>query len=86
MTHRALYLIAGDIQRDWQRLNKTFPYAAPYCQAMQRLNQITDDYGADSGRSIVLYFLSNAATWRGDTAKRIKTELKDIVRSTGYKI
>ena len=39
---------------------------------------INDNYGVDSGKSIVLYFLSNASTWRGETAKRIKKELKSL--------
>jgi hypothetical protein len=33
----------------------------------------------DTGKSIVLYFLSNAGTWRGETAKRVKAELKKMV-------
>jgi hypothetical protein len=32
--------------------------------------------GFDSARSVVLYFLSNASSWRGDVAKRVKAELK----------
>jgi hypothetical protein len=35
----------------------------------------------DSGRSIVAYFLSNASTWRGETAKRIKLELNKMLKS-----
>jgi len=65
--------IAREIILDWRK-----PYfgAVPYLNAMRCLDTITDDYGADSGKSIVLYFLSNATTWRGDTARRIKAELK----------
>lgn len=33
-------------------------------------------YGYDDGKSIVMYFLSNATAWRGDTARAIKAELK----------
>ena len=50
----------------------------PYLGAMFSLDKITDPYGADSGKSIVLYFLSNATTWRGETAKRVKAELKKL--------
>jgi hypothetical protein len=32
----------------------------------------------DSAESIVAYFLSNAATWRGADARRIKAELKAL--------
>jgi hypothetical protein len=47
---------------------------------MGSLDEITDNYGQDSAESIVLYFLSNATTWRGETARRIKTELKGFVK------
>ena len=71
---RPLYEIANEIRKDWG--NKLSPYAKPYLDAMATLNSIKDNYMYDSGKSVVLYFLSNAATWRGETAKRIKKELK----------
>lgn len=74
-THKPLYLYAGTIKRDWG----TVDYAAkPYLDAMYSLDQITDNYGADSARTIVAYFLSNASTWRGQTAREVKKELKKI--------
>ena len=75
---RPIHEIAREIRRDWPR-----PYfgAVPYLNAMVLLDHITDAYGADSGRSIVLYFLSNAATWKGETARRIKAELKSILKA-----
>jgi hypothetical protein len=74
---RSIAAIAQEISRDW-----TKPYfgAVPYLQAMYSLDDITDDYGADSGKSIVLYFLSNASTWKGETARRIKAELKAMAK------
>ena len=45
------------------------------------LKSINDKYGADSGKSIVLYFLSNATTWRGSDARRIKQELKQMTKT-----
>jgi len=74
---RPIYEIAYEIRRDWKK-----PYfgAAPYLDAMCSLNSVTDNYMYDSGKSIVLYFLSNANTWRGDTAKRVKAELKAMVK------
>lgn len=73
---RPIHEIAEEIARDWKH-----PYfgAIPYLGAMRELDSITDNYGADSARSIVLYFLSNAATWRGDVARRVKAELKSLV-------
>lgn len=85
-TQRPLYEIATEIRRDWAAQKKQFPYAAPYREAMADLTHISDMYGADTAQSVVLYFLSNAATWRGDTAKRVKQELKDIVKANGYKL
>ena len=77
-SYRTLSSIARDISRDWKR-----PYygAVPYLRAMQCLSTISDTYGYDSAKSIVLYFLSNAGTWRGETARQIKAELKAILAS-----
>lgn len=65
--------IAQKIRRDWG--GKVNFAAKPYLEAMMSLDSIKDDYGADSGQSIVAYFLSNASSWRGETAKAIKAEL-----------
>ncbi len=74
---RSIATIAREIRKDWHN-----PYfgAVPYLQAMLSLDSINDDYGADSGESIVLYFLSNATTYRGETARRLKAELKAILK------
>ena len=76
-TNRPLYEIANEISNDWKK-----PYfgAIPYLQAMECLNSIKDNYGFDSGKTIVLYFLGNASTWKGETAKRIKAELKAMCK------
>jgi len=74
-TNRPLYEIAAEIRKDWK---KVYFGAVPYLDAMQTLDRIEDNYIMDSGKSIVLYFLCNAGTWRGDTARRVKAELKAI--------
>lgn len=75
MTQRPIHTIASEILQDWKR-----PYfgAVPYLSAMQSLDSIDDSYGYDDARSIVLYFLSNATTWRGAKAREIKAELKAL--------
>ena len=74
-TVRPLHVIARDIYQSWPKVN----YAAkPYLEAMRDLSSINDRYGYDDARSIVLYFLSNAASFKGDTAKILKLELKTI--------
>jgi hypothetical protein len=76
---RSLQVIANEIKDDWKAQGKGFATAAPYRDAMHHLTLITDSYYQDSGKSIVNYFLANAGSWRGDVARRIKTELKGMV-------
>ena len=64
--------LARLIRQHWPRVNYA---AAPYLQAMASLHSIADNYGYDSGRSIVRYFLANASSFRGPVAKEIKAEL-----------
>lgn len=74
--NRPLNEIARDIRKDWKN-----PYfgARPYLDAMRTLDSINDNYGFDSAKTIVRYFLANASTWRGETARNIKKELKAMV-------
>ena len=77
-TTRPLYEIANEIRQDWKATSKNGIYfgAKPYLDAMSTLNSVHENYLEDTGKSIVLYFLANANTYRGETAKRIKKELK----------
>lgn len=75
--NRPVYEIANEIKTDWG--TKLSPYAKPYVQAMECLQSVESPYGQDSGKEIVLRFLCNAGSWRGETAKRVKTELKQMV-------
>ena len=74
---RALNTIAREIKSDWAKINYG---AVPYLQAMQGLSSINDMYYYDSAKTIVLYFLSNASSWKGDKAKAIKAELKAMLK------
>lgn len=76
-TARPLREIAAEIRKDWAR-----PYfgAVPYLDAMRSLDDVRGSYGADSAASVVRYFLSNATTWRGETARRVKAELKTMIK------
>jgi hypothetical protein len=74
---RQLYEIASEIRKEWPNAN----YAAvPYLEAMRSMASVNDTYGLDDGKTIVLYFLANAGTWRGEAAKRIKAELRELVK------
>lgn len=76
--YRKLSVIAREIKRLW---NPVYFGAVPYLDAMLSLESISDNYGLDSAESIVLYFLANAGTWRGEDARRIKAELKSILKN-----
>ena len=73
-----LSAIATIIQKDWKIVNSS---AVPYLQAMHAIRSIEDHYGAVSGRAVVVYFLGNARTWRGDTAKAVKAKLNHLLKS-----
>jgi hypothetical protein len=78
-TTRPLYEIAREIRSDWSKQGKGINYGAkPYLDAMASLDSIDSNYGADSAKSVVCYFLANAGTYRGETAKRVKAELKKM--------
>lgn len=74
---RTLKEIALEIRADWKN-----PYfgAVPYINAMALTNSVDDNFFADSGRDVVIYFLANASTWKGETARRIKKELNQMVK------
>jgi hypothetical protein len=74
---RPIYRIAAEIMREWKNPN----YAAiPYLEAMVSIGDINEMYYSDTAKSVVLYFLANASTWRGPVARRIKAELKEMVK------
>ena len=74
---RQVKTIANEILKNWKK-----PYygAMPYLEAMQNLHTINDMYMYDDGKSIVRYFLANASTFKGDDAKRLKLELKSMLK------
>lgn len=75
---RSLNTIAREIRSNWAK-----PYfgAVPYLDAMGSLDTMQDKFYYDDAQSVVLYFLANAATWRGETARRIKAELNAMLKA-----
>jgi hypothetical protein len=72
LTSLPLGKLAESIAVDWK--NVWFG-ARPYLDAMLTLDSINQNFGLDSGREIVTYFLANAQTYRGENARRLKAEL-----------
>jgi hypothetical protein len=69
--------IAYAIAKDW---NNVSPYALDYLNAMKDIQDINGSYYADSAKSVVMYFLANASSYRGDNARAYKALLKDMVK------
>lgn len=43
-------------------------------------NNPNDHYGYDLGKDLIKHFLTAARTWRGETARRVKQELKTMLK------
>jgi len=73
---RELHVIAQEIRKEWKKVHYT---ADPYVSAMSMLSGMNDRYISEDADSIVLRFLSNAGSFRGEAARRIKAELKEML-------
>jgi len=74
--------IAYLIKKDWRKTAKNGIYfgAVPYLEAMTTLSNVNQTYIAESGKSIVIYFLANAQTWKGEVAKAVKAHLNKLIK------
>ena len=75
---RTIREIAYEIKKDW---TKVYFGAVPYLEAMYQLETINDKYMFDNAKSVLLYFLSNATTWKGEKAREIKKELNAMLKA-----
>lgn len=69
--------IADVINNDWKNSHIS---ARPYLEAMYHLKSVKDNFYQDSGKSIVIYFLSNANQWKGVVAREVKKELNKRIK------
>ena len=69
--------IAHAIAKDWNNIS---PYAKDYLEAMKEIRSVEDNYYADSAKSVILYFLANASTYRGENARAYKALLKEMIK------
>jgi hypothetical protein len=74
---RSIKEIAQEINDDWKNV---YFGAVPYLNAMFELKTLDDKFIYENGRDIVVRFLANAGSWRGETARRIKKELKEMLK------
>lgn len=76
---RSLEDIAADIRAHWRPVHGS---AEPYVAAMEKLDKVTNRYGANSAVAVLAYFQGAAATWKGPDAKRIKVEIETLLKGT----
>ena len=71
--------IAREIKQTWKNV---YFGAEPYLQAMATIESSDKDapYMLETTEDIVIYFLANATYWRGEDARRIKAELKSMIK------
>ena len=71
--------IAREIKQTWKNV---YFGAKPYLQAMATIDSSDKNapYMLETAEDIVIYFLANAQTWRGEDARRIKAELKSMIK------
>lgn len=78
--YRPIHEIAQEIALDHRQQGRQVYFGAvPYLEAARSLNSMTDSYGLDSAESILIYLLSNLGTWKGETARRVKAEIKAML-------
>ena len=71
--------IAREVKQIWKNV---YFGAVPYLQAMLTIESSDKHapYLYEDAETIVLYFLANAQTWRGEDTRRIKAELKSMIK------
>jgi len=74
---RNLRDIAKEIRGDWKRINNGAAREALEC--METMGDIKEPFGTDpNGYGVVGSFLSNSMGWRGEKARGIKKELREM--------
>jgi hypothetical protein len=85
LSHRPLCAIAQSIKDNWsakyddaKRKPDFYIYGKQSVIALMDLETPLDYYYAEDGKSILIYLISRIDSWRGEYAKAIKAELKEI--------
>lgn len=87
LSHCDISAIAWRVIRDHKVRARPLPFACvPYLDAMRKCTDITETYGVESVQGIVLRFLGNFTSARGDVSKAVREELKKRLRANGYPI
>lgn len=76
---RTFAQIARDIKAEWKK-----PYfgAVPWLNALAHIESSNpyEAYYCEDAKSVAQYFLANASTFRGEKARQLKQELKELIK------
>jgi hypothetical protein len=75
-----IILSVGRFPEDKVYISCMAPYNSLRFEAMLFIDNINDKYIFEDGRTVVTYFLGNANSWRGETARAVKAELKSRLK------
>ena len=73
---RTLREIARDALNDPTLKGSARAWSTPYLNALTHCETASDTYIFETAREQIPYALSNLQSWRGDSARGIKAELK----------
>lgn len=78
-SHRTFAEIAKEIRKVWKNI---YFGAEPYLKALSQVHSSDKNapYLFETAKDQVVYLLANMTTFRGEDARRIKAELKEMIK------
>ena len=78
-SHRTFSQIVKEIRKVWKNI---YFGAEPYLQALSQVHSSDKNapYLFETAKDQVVYLLANMTTFRGEDARRIKAELKEMIK------
>ena len=81
---RSLQEIALEIQKDWKNWEESYASGAILTMLQDKKDGEIVSHSGSQGvmdrEQLILRFLSNSRGWRGIVARRVKAELKEMIR------
>ena len=77
---RSLKAIAAEIRADWRPVSE---YAEDQLQGLEACESLSSRWVMETGADAANGFLINAHHWRGPVARRVKAELRAMLKAAG---
>jgi hypothetical protein len=82
MSDRSLREIAAEIRADWKKIDGA---AEGYLANFENCSDLETRSVMGTAFDAVLGFSHNCQTWRGETARRVKHELREMLKAHGHR-